>query len=730
MTNPTDAVTAPPAPSSPTPELTTRARESLRRLVGRDDADFRDGQLEAVAALVGRPVAGARRAAHRLGQVGRLLRRHRPARGPRAPGPTVIVSPLLALMRDQIAAAERAGIRAVTMNSANAEEWDVVREALAADEVDVLLVSPERLNNPRFRDEQLPDLAAPLRPARRRRGALHQRLGPRLPARLPPHPRPARRRCPADTPVLATTATANARVVTDVVEQLGAGGRDGAHRARRPGPRLAAARRAAARRRPSSGSAGWSRTSASCPAAASSTPSPSRPPRTSPRRCREAGHDGRVLHRPHRPRRPRARSRARCAATRSRRWSPPRALGMGFDKPDLGFVVHLGAPSLAGRLLPAGRPRRPRHRARRRAAAARARGPRHLALLRLGVDAARGAGRRRAARAGRVGPGRCRRRRSRPSSTCAAPGSSCCSRCSTSTAPCSGCRAAGSPPGEPWAYDAERYARVAAAREAEQQLDGRLRAHRRAAGWRFLQEALDDDDRRAVRPLRRLRRPLVPHRRCPTARCSAARAAAATAPGVELEPARRSGRPAWTGSASRSRAGSRADEALRAGPGGGPAHRPRLGPAAARAARATTRPAHRRACCGPASPVLAELGLGAAAGRRRGGAVALAAGSWSARWPRASPRSGRLPLPRGARPRRRRARPASPAATARSGWPACGSGSSSAPSSPRALRRRSTGRCCSSTTSSTRGGPSPWPGGRCARPAPPGVLPFALAVDG
>ncbi|WP_407716890.1 DEAD/DEAH box helicase [Janibacter hoylei] len=73
-------------------------------------------------------------------------------------GPALIVSPLLALMRDQIAAAERAGVRAVSMNSANAQEWDEVRGRLARDEVDVLLVSPERLNNPRFRAEQLPDL--------------------------------------------------------------------------------------------------------------------------------------------------------------------------------------------------------------------------------------------------------------------------------------------------------------------------------------------------------------------------------------------------------------------------------------------------------------------------------------------------------------------------------------------------------------------------------------------
>ena len=75
-------------------------------------------------------------------------------------GPTVIVSPLLALMRNQIAAAERAGIRAVTINSTNIESWEPIHDAIRAGEVDVLLVSPERLNNPGFRDEVLPRLAA------------------------------------------------------------------------------------------------------------------------------------------------------------------------------------------------------------------------------------------------------------------------------------------------------------------------------------------------------------------------------------------------------------------------------------------------------------------------------------------------------------------------------------------------------------------------------------------
>ena len=75
-------------------------------------------------------------------------------------GPTLIVSPLLALMRNQIAAAERLGLRAHTINSTNREEWDDVRELLADGTVDLLLISPERLNNPRFRDDMLPLFAA------------------------------------------------------------------------------------------------------------------------------------------------------------------------------------------------------------------------------------------------------------------------------------------------------------------------------------------------------------------------------------------------------------------------------------------------------------------------------------------------------------------------------------------------------------------------------------------
>ena len=101
------------------------ALAALRRLVGNDSAQFHQGQFEAIEALVGR-----RRRALVVQRTGwgksavyfvatALLR----AQGA---GPTLIISPLLALMRDQIAAAERAGVRAHAINSANATEWEQV----------------------------------------------------------------------------------------------------------------------------------------------------------------------------------------------------------------------------------------------------------------------------------------------------------------------------------------------------------------------------------------------------------------------------------------------------------------------------------------------------------------------------------------------------------------------------------------------------------------------------
>src|SRR3954464_2732327 len=140
-------------------DVRLEAERHLRALVGSEDAVLRDDQWAAIEALA----VGRRRAlvVQRTGWgksavyfVATLLLRAEGA------GPTVIVSPLLALMRNQIAAAERAGIRAVTINSTNSEEWEPVQAAVRAGEIDVLLVSPERLNNPGFRDEVLPRLAA------------------------------------------------------------------------------------------------------------------------------------------------------------------------------------------------------------------------------------------------------------------------------------------------------------------------------------------------------------------------------------------------------------------------------------------------------------------------------------------------------------------------------------------------------------------------------------------
>ena len=136
-----------------------RASAHLRALVGRDDASLREDQWTAIEALA----VDRRRAlvVQRTGWgksavyfVATLLLREQGA------GPTVIVSPLLALMRNQIEAAQRAGIRAVTINSTNLEQWEDTHRAINNGEVDVLLVSPERLNNPGFRDEVLPRLAA------------------------------------------------------------------------------------------------------------------------------------------------------------------------------------------------------------------------------------------------------------------------------------------------------------------------------------------------------------------------------------------------------------------------------------------------------------------------------------------------------------------------------------------------------------------------------------------
>jgi len=203
-----------------TAPVDTRAHELLRALAG-PDAAFREHQLEAVRDLVedrARVLCVQRTGWGKSAVyfVATALLRERSA------GPTLIVSPLLALMRNQIDAARRLGLRAHTVNSTNRDGWDEVSALLEADAVDLLLISPERLNNPQFRDTMLPVFA-------QRVGLLvvdeahcisdwghdfrpdYRRIGDML------------RELPDGVGVLCTTATANDRVVADVGEQLRAG---------------------------------------------------------------------------------------------------------------------------------------------------------------------------------------------------------------------------------------------------------------------------------------------------------------------------------------------------------------------------------------------------------------------------------------------------------------------------------------------------------------------------
>ena len=257
-------------------------------------------------------------------------------------GATVIVSPLLALMRNQVAAAHRAGVRAATINSGNVTEWGDIHRRVATGDLDVLLVSPERLNNPEFRDTVLPALAADaglvvvdeahcvsdwghdFRPDYRRIRTLVAELG-------------------TDTPVLATTATANNRVVEDVSAQLGVGGTDtlvlrgGLDR---ESLRLSVVHIASAAER-----AAW--IAAQLDSFEGSgiiytlTVAGARDLATL---LRDLGHDVAAYTGATDPAE-REQLEADLLGNRVKALIATSALGMGFDKPDLGFVIHLGAPS-------------------------------------------------------------------------------------------------------------------------------------------------------------------------------------------------------------------------------------------------------------------------------------------------------------------------------------------------------------------------------------------------
>lgn len=336
-----ESMATPTDPTTHTGALRARAEEHLRALAG-DSARLREDQWTAIHALV----ADRRRAlvVQRTGWgksavyfVATALRRAQGA------GPTVIVSPLLALMRNQIAAAERAGIHARTINSANTTAWEETYAEVAQGRVDVLLVSPERLNNPEFRDRVLPALAAgaglvvideahcvsdwghDFRPDYRRiRSLLHD--------------------LPEGIPVLATTATANERVTHDVAEQLQAGADRANTLVLRGALDRESLRLAVVQLPDPTARLGWlAEHLPTIPGSGIVYALTVSAAEETARFLREQGME--VL--PYTGRTdPDERRSAEDAllGNRVKALVATSALGMGFDKPDLGFVVHLGAP--------------------------------------------------------------------------------------------------------------------------------------------------------------------------------------------------------------------------------------------------------------------------------------------------------------------------------------------------------------------------------------------------
>lgn len=298
--------------------------------------DFRPGQLEAIWHIVeGR---GRLLVVQRTGWgksfvyfiAAKLLREA-------GMGPALLVSPLLALMRNQIAAAERMGVRAETINSDNREVWERVEAAVLRNEVDILLISPERLGNERFVSRVLATVASRIsllvvdeahcisdwghdfRPDYRRIGRILRELPPNL--RL-----------------LATTATANDRVVGDLDAVLGpdlAVRRGGLHR---PSLNLQTIRlRSQAERlawlaeqlprMPGSGIV-YTLTIRDAEVVADWLRS---------RKIEAQAYTGRTG-----PERPALEQALLCNQVKA--LVATSALGMGFDKPDLGFVIHYQAP--------------------------------------------------------------------------------------------------------------------------------------------------------------------------------------------------------------------------------------------------------------------------------------------------------------------------------------------------------------------------------------------------
>ncbi len=195
------------------------ARQLLQRAVKSTTAEFRSGQWEAIDRIVNhrKRLLVVERTGWGKSSVYFIATRILRGRGR---GPTLIVSPLLALMRNQVEAAERLRIKALSLNSTNQAEWPALKQAILANQADALLISPERLANDEFMQSVLlpisnqmgllvvdeahciSDWGHDFRPDYRRLLNILQRMPPNM-------------------PILGTTATANDRVINDIVSQLG-----------------------------------------------------------------------------------------------------------------------------------------------------------------------------------------------------------------------------------------------------------------------------------------------------------------------------------------------------------------------------------------------------------------------------------------------------------------------------------------------------------------------------
>jgi ATP-dependent DNA helicase RecQ len=331
-----------PLPSTATFEA--EAYVLLRALAG-SQATFRDQQLDAIADLVLRRrrvlcvqrTGWGKSAVYFLATA--LLRRA-------GAGPTVLISPLLALMRNQIDAAQRLGLRAVTVNSTNRDDWDAVRAKLEDDAVDLLLISPERLNNPLFRERMLPlfiarvgllvvdeahcvsDWGHDFRPDYRRIRDVLAAL-------------------PESVAVLGTTATANDRVVADVSEQFKLGS-DSEHLTVYRGPLARASLRLEVVKLPSAADRlAWLATwLPELPGSGIVYCLTKRDTEIvaewlNSRDISAVAYSGEVADAD------RLAAEARLLRNDVKAVVATSALGMGYDKPDLGFVVHYQAPSSA-----------------------------------------------------------------------------------------------------------------------------------------------------------------------------------------------------------------------------------------------------------------------------------------------------------------------------------------------------------------------------------------------